>query len=390
VRWVAIRHADDHVHVVATLARVDGRRASTHGDYRLSRQACAYIEAKYGLVATAPPVSTAATHPTQSERYKTDRAASTNPAHPAAGRGRREPARAVLRRRVRTAAAGADNLDDFFARLRADRVLVRSRLSERNPGQVTGYAVALTGDTDRDGRPIYFGGGKLAADLTLPKLQQRWELAATGTGGAGRTGSTTACTAGVAAESTSSASGRSALDDRGRAQIWEQAIGAAARATRQVTAAALTDPAEASDAAWAAADFLTAAARVVEGRRPGPLTAAADEYDRAAREISGRHPQPRHAGHELRRASRLLLNARAFTRRDARRLLELLARMIAFTEAVARLRDTQHRAAQAAAARRAAEQLAHCRLVYSPPAAAAALRRRSAPVNSVAAATARR
>ena len=159
------------------------------------------------------------------------------------------------------------------------------------------------------------------------------------------------------------------LDDQDRAQIWEQAIGAAARATRQVTAAAFTDPAAAGDAAWAAADFLTAAARVVEGRRRGPLTAAADEYDRAAREIFGRHPQPRHAGHELRRASRLLLTARAFTHRDTGQLLELLARMIAFTEAVARLRETQHRAAQAAAARRAAEQLQHCRHIYAGPAA---------------------
>ena len=39
--------------------------------------------------------------------------------------------------------------------------------------------------------------------------------------------------------------------------------------------------------------------------------------------------------------------------------------MAAFTEAVARLRDTQQRAGQAAAARRAAEQLRHCRLVYA-------------------------
>ena len=41
--------------------------------------------------------------------------------------------------------------------------------------------------------------------------------------------------------------------------------------------------------------------------------------------------------------------------------------MIAFTEAVARLRETQHRAARAAAARRAAEQLQHCRHVYAGP-----------------------
>ena len=313
VRWVAIRHADDHVHVVATLARVDGKRASTHGDYRLSRQACTYIEAKYGLVATSPAVGTAAAHPTQGERHKTDRPASHGPARPAAGRGRREPARLVLRRRVRTAAAAAQDLDDFFARLRADRVLVRPRLSERNPGQVTGYAVALTGDTDSDGHPIYFGGGKLAPDLTLPKLQRRWELAAAGTGGAGRRPRTAHRRQRRGADLT--ASGRRVLNDRERAQIWEHAIGAAARATRQVTAAALTDPAAAGDAAWAAADFLTAAARVVEGRLRGPLTAAADEYDRAARELFGRHPHPRHAGHELRRASRLLLTARGLTRR---------------------------------------------------------------------------
>ena len=107
----------------------------------------------------------------------------------------------------------------------------------------------------------------------------------------------------------------------------------------------------------------------MEGRLRGPLTAAADEYDRAARELFSRHPHPRHAGHELRRASRLLLTARGLTHGDTRLLLELLARMVALTEAVARLRETQHRAAQAAAARRAAEQLHHCRHVYAGPAA---------------------
>ncbi len=189
-------------------------------------------------------------------------------------------------------------------------------------------------------------------------------------GGAGRTWSTAAtAAAGASEESTSTASGHSIIDDPERTRIWEQAIGAAARATRQVTAAALTDPAAAGDAAWAAADFLTAAARVVEGRLRGPLTAAADEYDRAARELLGRQPRPRHAGHELRRASRLLLTARTLSHGDSRQLLELLARMVAFTEAVARLRETQQRAAQAAAARRAAEQLQHCRLVYAGPAA---------------------
>ena len=31
-RWVAVRHADDHVHVVATLARQNGRRVFPRND----------------------------------------------------------------------------------------------------------------------------------------------------------------------------------------------------------------------------------------------------------------------------------------------------------------------------------------------------------------------
>ena len=32
VRWVAIRHGDDHIHIVAMLARQDGRRPGVHND----------------------------------------------------------------------------------------------------------------------------------------------------------------------------------------------------------------------------------------------------------------------------------------------------------------------------------------------------------------------
>lgn len=54
-------------------------------------------------------------------------------------------------------------------------MLVRVRYSTRNPGQVTGYDVALADDTVRAGGPVWFGGGKLAADLSLPKLRARWD-----------------------------------------------------------------------------------------------------------------------------------------------------------------------------------------------------------------------
>jgi hypothetical protein len=139
---------------------------------KLSRLACNYIERKYGLVPTSPAMGTASKHPTQSERHKAPPKHEQPDARRAAARARREPARAILRRRVRTAAAAAHGLDDFFARLRADGVLVRPRLRERDPGQITGYAVALTGDTDSNGNPICSDAGswpRATADGTATK-----------------------------------------------------------------------------------------------------------------------------------------------------------------------------------------------------------------------------
>jgi len=53
----------------------------------------------------------------------------------------------------------------------------------------------------------------------------------------------------------------------------------------------------------------------------------------------------------------LLATARFVGRNENKQLLALLAQLAALTDAVTRLREDQHRAAQAAAARRAVEQL---------------------------------
>jgi hypothetical protein len=44
VRWVAVRHADNHVHVVATLVRQDGRRVFPHHDFYRAREASRAVE----------------------------------------------------------------------------------------------------------------------------------------------------------------------------------------------------------------------------------------------------------------------------------------------------------------------------------------------------------
>jgi hypothetical protein len=49
VRWLGIRHGDDHVHLVATLVRQDGRTVWGGNDYRLAQAAAREIEDRYGL-----------------------------------------------------------------------------------------------------------------------------------------------------------------------------------------------------------------------------------------------------------------------------------------------------------------------------------------------------
>ena len=162
VRWIAIRHGADHIHLVAMLARQDRTRPRIANERYRVRDACLAAEQRYGLRSTAPADRTAARPPSRAETGK------------AARHGRSEPPRITLRRHVATAAAAAASDHEFFARLDQAGILVRLRYSVTNPGQVTGYAVALPDDSTRNGEPVWYGGGKLAADLSWPRLAQRW------------------------------------------------------------------------------------------------------------------------------------------------------------------------------------------------------------------------
>jgi hypothetical protein len=162
VRWVAVRHAPDHIHLVATLARQDRLRPKTWNDFLKVRQACQEAERCFGLQATAPADRTAARRATRAETEQPAR------------RGWSEPPRITLRREVCTAAAGARTEQEFFTRLADAGVRIRYRRSATRPSDVTGYAVSLPHHTTKDGDPIWYSGGKLAADLTLPKLRTRW------------------------------------------------------------------------------------------------------------------------------------------------------------------------------------------------------------------------
>jgi hypothetical protein len=312
VRWAAVRHGADHIHIVAMLARQDRSRVRLDFERLKVRKSCLEAEKRYGLRSTAPGDRTAPRRPSRAETEKASR------------RGLDEPPRVTLRRQVTTAAAGACSEPDFFTRLASAGVLVRKRLSARNPGEVTGYAVALAGDKNKTGEPVWYGGGKLAADLTMPKLRQRW----------------------TKPENTFTAAERNA--------IWEHAARAAAEAANGIRGLADTNPVAAADAAWAASDTLHVAAAALGSHI---LRQAADAYDRAARAPYARIPAPTQAGDSLRRAARLISAFAYVTRDPALTPVVLITRLATLAETVAKLRHVQQHTQQAASALRAAERL---------------------------------
>ncbi|TDC91978.1 hypothetical protein [Actinomadura sp. 7K507] len=430
VRWVAVRHADDHIHVVATLARADGIRPEVWNDGYRIRDACREVERRFGLRSTAPADRTAARRPKRAEIAKAARA------------GRDEPVRGVLRRHVAAAAAGARTEAGFFAALEAEGVGVRKRYSTRFAGQVTGYAVAMPDDVGPSGQPVWFGGGKLASDLTLPKLRCRWSVEGHGRPGprplSGR--HLSARTARAVVRTTV----RRAADEARTAEefldlLQRQGLLVKPRYSRlepdQITgyAVALPDTEEpvwytggrlaedlslprlqhrwsaqergtgieegeltfeerqafyddaAQAAAYAtsqlrrhlatdpyrAADACWAASDAlhVAAKVTGNphLGHAADTYDRAARAPYGRIPRASAAGNALRTTARLLTLAGTQDRGTVSILL-LVSRLITLLDTLAQLRILQQRQAQADAARAASQHLSRAAADAGPAA----------------------
>ncbi|MCX4588132.1 mobilization protein [Streptomyces sp. NBC_01481] len=73
-RWVAVRHADDHIHVLATTVRGDLRPAEHQNDHLAADKELAVIEREYGLHQVVCGEHTAAQHPTRAEHEKAHRA----------------------------------------------------------------------------------------------------------------------------------------------------------------------------------------------------------------------------------------------------------------------------------------------------------------------------
>ncbi|EST29623.1 relaxase/mobilization nuclease domain-containing protein [Streptomyces roseochromogenus] len=306
-RWIAVRHADDHIHILATTVREDGRRPKLHDSGIRVGDACRQIEKDYGLRQLKKGDRTAARPPSQAEMHKAERL------------GWEQPSRAWLQDRIRAAIPHATNAEELLAYLEADGIAVKPR---RGPsGDLLGYAVGRPGDLNKNGEQIFHPGGKIAPDLTLPKLQARLE-------------------AGRPEEHPTARRNRPTT-------VWHQATDAL-----DTLHADLADDAHAQAHVTAFGELLEATAQKAPVRLKAELRAASKAFARAER--SQIRAEDR-AAHALRLAARDI--AHTATGPDGSALAALLAALVWATIVAARWHEAKDHAHQAEAARRAVQHL---------------------------------
>ncbi len=160
-RWIAVRHAEDHIHIMATSVREDGRRPRNKRDGQRAQAECRKIEIELGLRRLKSGDGTAPKTPTGAEVAKAER------------QGRKTTARQWLREHAYAAAAAALDEHEYFAVLTALGIKVQTRIGPET-GETTGYSLAAPGDTDDKDEPIYYAGSTLAPDLSLNRLRERF------------------------------------------------------------------------------------------------------------------------------------------------------------------------------------------------------------------------
>ncbi|MEU4038666.1 relaxase/mobilization nuclease domain-containing protein [Streptomyces collinus] len=308
-RWVAIRHADDHIHIVATKARMDGRQPNLRQDIVKMHEAARKFEAEFGLRRL--------THGDKTAR----KWSKTGETEKAVRRGLPETAREILQRAVREAAAAAASDADFFARVGAAGLRVQQRIAP--DGRVTGYSVALPGDRDKGQQPVWFSGSRLAPDLSLPRVRERWQ------------------------QSTPSA-------DMARAEAWRAAEEKIRAAAELLGTGGLEQGA--GDVA-ALGDLVVVVAVVSPRMVREQIRQAAREFERASRAPAARALESE--ARQLYRTSAHALSRVPATagRSETAAVLALLAALLAAVAAAQRWHEAQEHRAQAQAASRAGHLL---------------------------------
>jgi hypothetical protein len=264
--WVAIGHGlsaqgNQHIHVAASIVRDDGSAVKIWQDRKAVSRVCTELEKSYGLSVVEGREGKGMPGLSRGERERTAKE------HLA------EPPRITLARKVREVSVASRDEAEFVRRLRGCGVLVRPRFATGGTETVVGYSVALKA---KDGGPtIWFGGGKLAKDLTLPHLRRFWEVS-----GADRTSAVIQWSAARVV-----APGRESIV--GDPSDWQRVAAAIEGDVEKLKDIPASDLAAWRGAAREAAGLFAAWSRRFEGDSPGPMARAADALARSAQSRPG-------------------------------------------------------------------------------------------------------
>jgi len=164
----------DHVHLVVQLVAENGSKATVHNDRPRAQAACRRLEAAFGLREVEGRGRAAGERGLKAGELAGDRRRGLpvgiegqDDAHP------ERASRRTLERVVRACGAAARDELDFINRLRAEGLLLYARFAKGDTSQVDGYSVALRTAVAGE-QPIWFGGGRLSRELTLPRLRENW------------------------------------------------------------------------------------------------------------------------------------------------------------------------------------------------------------------------
>jgi hypothetical protein len=165
-RWVALHHGpskagNDHIHLVASMVREDGTVWNAYRDHPRAQAACRAIEQAHGLRVVDGPVrgvTERGVRPVEAERAERAGAVLTGPQE--------------LAQRLRAAAVASSSEAEFVRRARAAGVVIKPRYAPGGTTEVVGYKAALVPAGGE--KWVFHGGGKLARDLSLPRLREMW------------------------------------------------------------------------------------------------------------------------------------------------------------------------------------------------------------------------
>lgn len=163
--WAAWRHGvskagNDHIHVAVCLVKSDGRWANEYRSKMRSRSICDDLEKKYGL----RPAKDSG-----QQRGMPGRGKAEDQRHRREDRGaggERERIAMVVRR----AATRSGTEPQFIADVLRQGVRVRPHYAKGGREEVVGASFK-----ERGSEGNWIGGGRLARDLSLPKLRAMWE-----------------------------------------------------------------------------------------------------------------------------------------------------------------------------------------------------------------------